>query len=229
MSLEMNELPRVRARRPRRPDRPRHLRRVRLPPRGVRHRRRGPVVPLRSPWRARRARLPAGVHRGRPRPDRAGDPRRLKVPRETSRELASRCAAGLRPSGAEPLPAGRERGRRLRLGQPARGGCPSPTSMSGGSSTHFSKASGQRVRNRQPDGIAAASGVSPTRIVRFARSPGAGGSGDGATDTSAAVYGWRGAEITRSAGPISMILPRYMTATRSAITHASDRSWVMNR
>ena len=79
--------------------------------------------------------------------------------------------------------------------------------MSGGSSTHFSNASGQRVRNRQPLGIAEASGVSPTRIVRFARSPGAGGSGDGATDTSAAVYGWRGVEMTAFAGPISMILP----------------------
>ena len=35
--------------------------------------------------------------------------------------------------------------------------------------------------------------------------------------------------MTRSAGPISMILPRYITAIRSAMTHASDRSWVMNR
>ena len=64
---------------------------------------------------------------------------------------------------------------------------PSPIWMSGGSSTHFSKASGQRVRKRQPVGIAEASGVSPTRIVRLARSPGAGGSGEGATETRAAV------------------------------------------
>ena len=35
--------------------------------------------------------------------------------------------------------------------------------------------------------------------------------------------------MTASAGPISMIRPRYMTAIRSAITQASDRSWVMNR
>ena len=32
-----------------------------------------------------------------------------------------------------------------------------------------------------------------------------------------------------AAGPISRILPRYMTAMRSAMTQASDRSWVMNR
>ena len=56
-----------------------------------------------------------------------------------------------------------------------------------------------------------------------------GGSGDGDTDTSACVYGLRGERMTVSAGPISMILPRYMTAIRSAMTQASDRSWVMNR
>ena len=83
--------------------------------------------------------------------------------------------------------------------------------------------------NRQPAGMCAASGVSPTRIVRRARSPGVGGSGVGETETSARVYGFCGLRMTRSAGPISMILPRYITAIRSAMTHASDRSWVMNR
>ena len=92
-----------------------------------------------------------------------------------------------------------------------------------------SNASGHRGWNRQPVGMCAASGVSPTRIVREARSPAAGGSGDGLTETSAWVYGLRGVRMTCSAGPISMILPRYMTATRSAMTHAIDRSWVMNR
>ena len=57
---------------------------------------------------------------------------------------------------------------------------PSPTSNSGGSSTaHRSNASGQRGWNRQPVGTWAASGVSPTRIVRAARLPASGGSGDG--------------------------------------------------
>ena len=56
-----------------------------------------------------------------------------------------------------------------------------------------------------------------------------GGSGDGDTDTRAWVYGLRGERMTRSAGPISMILPRYITAIRSAMTQASDRSWVMKR
>ena len=49
------------------------------------------------------------------------------------------------------------------------------------------------------------------------------------TETSACVYGLRGSRITSSAGPISMIRPRYITAIRSAITQATDRSWVMNR
>ena len=78
-------------------------------------------------------------------------------------------------------------------------------------------------------GTCAASGVSPSRIVRRARVPASGGSGDGETETSAWVYGLRGERMTVSAGPISMILPRYITAIRSAMTHASDRSWVMNR
>ena len=78
-------------------------------------------------------------------------------------------------------------------------------------------------------GTWAASGVSPTRIVRRARSPGVGGSGVGETDTSARVYGFCGVRMTCSAAPISMILPRYITAIRSAMTQASDRSWVMNR
>ena len=92
-----------------------------------------------------------------------------------------------------------------------------------------SNATGQRGWNRQPVGTWAASGVSPSRMVRFARVPASGGSGDGETDTSAFVYGLRGERMTASAGPISMILPRYMTAIRSAMTQASDRSWVMNR
>ena len=91
-----------------------------------------------------------------------------------------------------------------------------------------SNASGQRGWKRQPDGTRAASGVSPTRIVRRGP-PAAGGTGVGDTDTSAAVYGWCGDLITRSAGPTSMIRPRYITAIRSAMTQASDRSWVMNR
>jgi hypothetical protein len=108
--------------------------------------------------------------------------------------------------------------------------CPPPTSNSGGSSVrHRSNATGQRGWNRQPGGTCAASGVSPTRMTRFAASPGSGGSVDGLTDTSARVYGLRGDRMTASAGPVSRIFPRYMTAIRSASTQASDRSWVMNR
>ena len=115
-----------------------------------------------------------------------------------------------------------------RSSQPARGGVPLADLDERRLLEHFSKTSGQRVRNRQPVGIAVASGVSPTRIVRFWRSPSAGGSGDGATDTSAAVYGCLGFEITSFAGPISMI--RRGTSRPPVRDHpCSDRSWVMNR
>ena len=106
---------------------------------------------------------------------------------------------------------------------------PSPTSKSGGSSTQRSKASGQRGWKRQPRRDVRRVGrlADEDRPLRaLARR---GGSGDGETETSAAVYGWRGERMTVSAGPISMIRPRYMTAIRSAMTQASDRSWVMNR
>jgi hypothetical protein len=52
---------------------------------------------------------------------------------------------------------------------------------------------------------------------------------DGETETSASVYGLRGSRMTSSALPSSMIRPRYITAIRSAITQASERSWVMKR
>ena len=48
----------------------------------------------------------------------------------------------------------------------------------------------------------------------------------GSTDSSAAVYGCRGAASTSSVGPLSTIRPRYMTASRSAMFQASPRSWV---
>ncbi len=51
----------------------------------------------------------------------------------------------------------------------------------------------------------------------------------GTTSSSAFVYGWRGRSSTSSAGPISTILPRYITATRSATVHARPRSCVTIR
>ena len=50
-----------------------------------------------------------------------------------------------------------------------------------------------------------------------------------ARPTRAPAYRVVGVAITVLACPISTILPRYMTAIRSAMTQASDRSWVMNR
>src|SRR4029079_9041404 len=59
--------------------------------------------------------------------------------------------------------------------------CPPPRSNNGGSSTRQrSNATGQRGWKRQPVGMWAASGVSPSRIVRHARLPATGGDGGSA-------------------------------------------------
>ena len=63
-------------------------------------------------------------------------------------------------------------------------------------------------------GIRVGSGGSPGRIGRSI--PPA----SGTTSSSALVYGCSGRVRTSSAGPISTIRPRYITATRSAIVHA---------
>ena len=55
------------------------------------------------------------------------------------------------------------------------------------------------------------------------------GSGSGMADTSASVYGCMGAWNRSSTGPISTILPPYMTATRSQKYSTTLRSWAMNR
>ena len=40
------------------------------------------------------------------------------------------------------------------------------------------------------------------------------------------MYGWRGAENIRSRGPLSTIRPAYITATRSASSATTARSWL---
>jgi hypothetical protein len=51
----------------------------------------------------------------------------------------------------------------------------------------------------------------------------------GSTDSSARVYGCLGSRRISSAGPLSTMRPRYITATRSAMFHARPRSWVTTR
>ena len=52
----------------------------------------------------------------------------------------------------------------------------------------------------------------------------------GTAESSACVYGCIGALVDRPrASPISTILPRYMTATRSEMWRTTERSWAMNR
>ena len=55
------------------------------------------------------------------------------------------------------------------------------------------------------------------------------GSGIGTADSSACVYGCAGSCRASSPRPISTILPRYITATRSEMCRTTDRSWAMNR
>ena len=93
------------------------------------------------------------------------------------------------------------------------------------SSAQTSVAFQQRVRNRQPDG-----GFERRGHLALEQDPlacAARASSFGAADISAAVYGWLGRSKTASVGPVSMIRPRYITATRSATCRTTDRSWEM--
>ena len=144
-------------------------------------RRRHPRLAGLAPDRRRRRDLPGGAAR------RGGgrEPERIQIPgvdapaagrgvasgpRVSRRARASACsiAGGGRPGPATTASRiGRSRGPASASQQAA--WWPSATSISGGSSTrHRSNASGQRGWNRQPGGTWTASGVSPTRIVRFA-------------------------------------------------------------
>ena len=73
---------------------------------------------------------------------------------------------------------------------------------------------GQRGWKRHPSGTRVGSGGSPVRIGRSI--PPA----SGTTSSRAFVYGCVGRWRTSSAGPISTMRPRYITATRSATVHA---------
>ena len=157
---------------------------------------------------------------------RVGDARRAG-------RFRSRSGRGpIRPDRPRPRPsAGRARPQR-RPARPAsrRPAARRPRRTAGGSSIRQrSKPSGSAGGSGSRAGCAPRPASRPRGSSRGPAAPAVGGSGDGDTDTSACVYGLRGERITASAGPISMIRPRYITAIRSAMTQASDRSWVMNR
>src|ERR1019366_9375204 len=87
--------------------------------------------------------------------------------------------------------------------------CPAETSSRTGVVVrHRGSACGQRGWNRQPGGGASGEGGSPASLIR-AR-PGA--CTCGTADSSAFVYGCRGAAISVRAGAISTMPPRYITA-----------------
>ncbi len=85
-----------------------------------------------------------------------------------------------------------------------------------------------RVWNRQAGGGASGLGTSPSSLIRSRRSrcPVAlvSGSGTGTAESRATVYGWRGLKYSWSRLAVSTILPRYMTATWSAMCRTTDRS-----
>ena len=93
-----------------------------------------------------------------------------------------------------------------------------------------SRAFQQRLRNRQPPGWLSGPGASPASRIRRRPARAAGrGSGTGTADSSACVYGCRGAAYSESPSASSTILPRYITATRSEMCRTTDRSCAMNR
>src|SRR3954469_11931917 len=108
-------------------------------------------------------------------------------------------------------------------------GWPAATSTKGGStSAQMLSARQQRVRNRHPLGGSVGVGGSPTRTIR-ARSRSISGSGIGAADSNAFVYGCAGRLYSSETGATSTILPRYITATRWLRWRTTERSWAMNR
>ena len=85
-----------------------------------------------------------------------------------------------------------------------------------------SMAIGQRGWNAQPVGGDSGLAGSPARTSGFAPR------GRGRSRPAPGCTGGAGGAITCSAGPISTMRPRYITAIRSATTRATDRSWVTN-
>ncbi len=91
---------------------------------------------------------------------------------------------------------------------------------------HLSVAFQQRVRKTQPLGGLIGLGRSPSRRIRL-RVRSALGSGCGAADSKAFVYGCFGLLNISEVLPISTIFPRYITATRSEMCLTTDKSWAI--
>ena len=109
-------------------------------------------------------------------------------------------------------------------------GCPCPRSTSAGSSVaQISWAFQHRVRKRQPLGrLTRARHVTLEDDVLSG--PLGSGVGDGHGGQQRLGVGVRGALVdVLSRSPISTILPRYMTATRSEMCRTTERSWAMKR
>ena len=97
---------------------------------------------------------------------------------------------------------------------------------SGFSCVHRSMGRKQRPAKLQPGGTSTAVGTSPVSLIRRDAAPRCSA---GTDDSSAWVYGCSGLSKSSAAGAISTILPRYITATRSATWRTTDMSWLMKR
>ena len=101
------------------------------------------------------------------------------------------------------------------------------SSSGGAASAHEARTIGQRVRKPHPEGLLIGVGMSPTRWMRS--SSRARGSARGTAESNAREYGCFGWLYTESVGPISTMLPRYITAILSEICRTTDRSWAIKR
>src|SRR5699024_8375000 len=108
--------------------------------------------------------------------------------------------------------------------------CPGAISrISGRSVAQISVARGQRVRNRQPDG--GSSGEGSSELVASTGGPPSGSANVprsvGAEELGRPVYGWAGGRYRSDVSATWHTVPRYITATRSAMLCTPDRSCEM--
>ena len=157
------------------------------------------------------------------------------APRPLPREPVRRAARRPRPAPAPPRPrrdparAPRGRPRRARARRPrraqaeARGPRRGIAPRSRAAPPRPTRRAGSAGGSGSPPG--SASGRAPRRRGSAARVR----SLSGTTESSARVYGCRGSSSSSSVVPCSTMRPRYITATRSAMFHASPRSCVTTR
>ena len=109
-----------------------------------------------------------------------------------------------------------------------RGGAARPRPAPGGARVHKGCARGQRGAKAQPLGSAHSAGTVPGISAKTARSLAAlPSAAPRSKPRSPSVYGCCGESNRAVTGAVSTIRPAYITATRSAVSATTPRSWVM--